>query len=188
MSFVNQALELKEDGTFKYNYSSDDLNSNKKGVGKYQVENKNLILKFSELEMDVSSATENKASLKFSEVIRLLVQDTEGQPLIGVTLTLREKNGKVLLNGISNEKGNCVLKWKKGQKPAFLEASYTGFSNLLLDVPDKTALDYTIKLSHTYKAIEAGTIWEFDLKTWKKKIQLTKDERATIFFKRIQQY
>jgi len=185
ISFVAQDLHLKDDGTFTYDFSSDDLNSNKKGRGDYQFLNKKLILNFKAMETRHSSITKNIASPKFKNILKLYVQDLEEQPLIGVTFTLRDDQEKVLMNGISNEKGNCVLQWKEGELLGSIEASYTGFTNLIAPLDQDVALDYTISLSHTFRSIEAGTIWEYDTKIQKGKMRVTKEGRTLTYYKQV---
>ncbi len=184
ISFVNQQLKLNEDGTFIYNYASDDLNSNQKGKGKYQLLDRKLILTFESFDAGISLMTKNKASSKFNNVLRLLVQDLDDRPLVGVSLTLRDLENKLIIRGITNEKGNCVLPWKEGQSPGSIEASYIGFSNFIGAVNQDTSLDYTISMSHTYRAIEAGTVWEYlAKKTGQDRMVLVRDNRKSTFVK-----
>ena len=128
--------------------------------------------------------TKNRASSKFSNVIRLNVKDLDQKPLIGVSLTLRDINNKLLKRGITNEKGNCVLPWKEGQTPRSIEASYIGFSNFIGQVDQESSLDYTINMLDIFRPIKAGTVWEYSTKKIQaEKMILTKEGRVTILIK-----
>ena len=164
---AGEILQLDDEQQFFLKHWSDDLSSNKKGGGRYHIDDGFLILKFEDLEEEESTATQSNL-LPVGEgklSYEILVQDNEDEPLIGVNISLLDANQKLIKGVVTNVEGRCDLQTDANNPPNKIDVSYIGMEGLSLSLNDKQSKRIEITLVAKTKYWKAKDQLKYKYKT-----------------------
>lgn len=186
IAFSGTNIEFLSNQRFKLEQWSDDISSNKKGMGTYRIENKQLILNFKAYE-SLPASTESKFMIPPSanrNIGVLSILDTKGKPLVGVTIILMDAAEKIVASGVTNKKGYCQIYWSPPHIAQKLAISYIGFNDMEIDIEYNISFKYEVKMSPVFQYYSAGEKLVFQIKRKKDKFILSDDRRTRVFYKK----
>ena len=176
---------FSKDGTFRYWHRSDDINSNKSGVGKYIIDKKKLKLTYGKPvfhESNFQSKIISKSPLD-SIIFSVKTRDVRHKILVGVSIILEDKKGEMLHGFITDWAGYGQVILPKSLNFETMRILYTGMKDLTIDISDKLSKTFSIKLAEKSTYLREGKVLDFNFKKGNRKLILKKGKKKAIFIK-----
>ncbi len=152
---------------FEFKHWSDNLASNKRGKGKYQIEGNNLILTFEESEKEVNTVTAKTNNSSDSNTFNMRIQNSNKKPLIGVICAVLDKESNPLAQCATDKNGVCELTLDKLSQAKKIKVTYLGMNEESIDLKGGNAVDFEVTLTQKTKYYPAGTRLIYKVKTQK---------------------
>lgn len=154
---------------FEFKHWSDNLSSNKKGMGKYQIEGNSLILNFEEPEKEANTVTAKTNDSADSNAFNMHIQDSNKKPLIGVICAVLDSESNPLAQCATDKNGACQLTIDQLSKAKAKEikVTYLGMNEESIEVKGGKAMTYGVTLTGKTKYYPAGTRLIYKAKTQK---------------------
>jgi len=150
-SYVSEEYKFQRENRFEYKFFSDDLGSSKYGVGNYQVKEHRLILEFTDELLDrprpVLIRKEASVADSSKKSYRVQVKTYSGDNLLGANVILTNKINEVIAGSTTDNNGAAEITLSQESTPAFLNVSFIGYEDMLLEVNPKQNLNFVVVLA-----------------------------------------
>lgn len=151
---VSEEFQFKSGNKFEYTYLSDDLRSSKHGAGNYKIENKKLILEFTNelLKKPKSEVVSKEIQQPDSthNIYQIQVKDPKGNNLGFANLVFINTNNEVIKATTSGLNGKAEVLIAKESNPLLLKAPYVGFEEVIYELPKNKSLSLEVILAENY--------------------------------------
>jgi len=155
------------DNQFEFKQWSDDISSNKKGKGKYQIEGNNLMLNFEVHEEERNEVKTQVTSSSDSNTFKMHIQDSKKNPLLGVICSVWGDESNPLTHCATDKNGECQLKSDNLSEAKEIKVSCFGMNEEIIDLKGEKAVDYEVTLTEKINYYPAETRFIYTFKTQK---------------------